>query len=567
MMSGRHRSRRHAAKRKSLARRLPLPLVAGVVALALIGAAAAVGFSLNNRPEGAAIGINCDGSIPLNIAAAPSIAPVVKDLAAEHQRRRPSVDGVCVTLSVESRSSAEVIDAVTTGATRPTLWIPDSALAATQLADRVEIDNHGSIATSPLVVVAPRAAAEQLGWPDEKFSWTAVLGGELTAAIVDPASSAEGLATLLAVRTVLGDAGTSQEELVGAMLSVSRNALPNTQAGFDQMANDAQAAPLFTATEQEVIAHNKRIPTAPVVALYPSEGTHILEFPALSLAGDEQTAQAVAAFVEVLRSPDGQAALLADGFRAPDGSATEEFSTDKGVVGTPPTALPTPTPEEAAGLIRQWTALTLNARLLAVMDVSGSMREKAPGGRTRVELAAEAATAALGLFPDGSDIGLWAFSILQDPPNDYIELVSLGPVTEEYDGATRREALVKAVQSLPDRARGGTGLYDTALAAFRTVRNTYDPGKVNSVVLMTDGRNEDDNGIDLDTLLKTLRAEVDPARPVPLITIGMGPDVDMDALTKISELTGGKAYQAEDPNDIQQVFLDAMVERQCRPNC
>jgi uncharacterized protein YegL len=88
------------------------------------------------------------------------------------------------------------------------------------------------------------------------------------------------------------------------------------------------------------------------------------------------------------------------------------------------------------------------------------------------------------------------------------------------------------------------------------------------VVLLTDGRNEDDPvGIDLESLLTTLQTEVDPARPVPVITIGMGPEADLKALTQISEVTGAKAYLAEDPADIEQVFLDAMVERQCRPNC
>jgi hypothetical protein len=47
----------------------------------------------------------------------------------------------------------------------------------------------------------------------------------------------------------------------------------------------------------------------------------------------------------------------------------------------------------------------------------------------------------------------------------------------------------------------------------------------------------------------------------------MGPEADLKALTQISEVTGAKAYLAEDPADIEQVFLDAMVERQCRPNC
>ena len=38
---------------------------------------------------------------------------------------------------------------------------------------------------------------------------------------------------------------------------------------------------------------------------------------------------------------------------------------------------------------------------------------------------------------------------------------------------------------------GDTGLYDSLLAAFRSVKSSYQPGYVNSVVLMTDGVNED----------------------------------------------------------------------------
>jgi len=68
-------------------------------------------------------------------------------------------------------------------------------------------------------------------------------------------------------------------------------------------------------------------------------------------------------------------------------------------------------------------------------------------------------------------------------------------------------------------------------------------------------------------LLRTLRAEADPARPVPVTPIGIGPDVDFPALQQIAAATGGKAYLARDPADIRGVFLDAVLERRCRPTC
>jgi uncharacterized protein YegL len=84
---------------------------------------------------------------------------------------------------------------------------------------------------------------------------------------------------------------------------------------------------------------------------------------------------------------------------------------------------------------------------------------------------------------------------------------------------------------------------------------------VSSVVLITDGENEDDTGIQLDALLDTLRGEADPTRPVKVIAIALGPDADLGALQQIADATGGAAYQALDPEDLQGVLFDAIRRR------
>ncbi len=114
---------------------------------------------------------------------------------------------------------------------------------------------------------------------------------------------------------------------------------------------------------------------------------------------------------------------------------------------------------------------------------------------------------------------------------------------------------------------GGTALYAPTLAAVRSMRANYRLGKENSVAILTDGRDEADDGIDLPHLLATLHAEADPSRPVAVITIGIGPDADLDALRQISEATQGRAYDARDPQDIKRVFTDALLLRLCRPHC
>ncbi|HZM78571.1 MAG TPA: hypothetical protein VFC19_22825 [Candidatus Limnocylindrales bacterium] len=60
-----------------------------------------------------------------------------------------------------------------------------------------------------------------------------------------------------------------------------------------------------------------------------------------------------------------------------------------------------------------WVAVTLPARMLAIIDVSGSMLQKVPtaGNATRAQVTLEAARRGLGLFEDS-----WAVACGPSPP-------------------------------------------------------------------------------------------------------------------------------------------------------
>ena len=131
------------------------------------------------------------------------------------------------------------------------------------------------------------------------------------------------------------------------------------------------------------------------------------------------------------------------------------------------------------------------------------------------------------------------------------------------EGRPQRDVLDEQLDSIPGRlTRGGTGLYDTTLAAVRAARENFDPTAVNSVLVLTDGTNEDDEaGLQLDALLTTLREEANPERPVKVIGVALGPDADLQALQQIAEATNGAAYSAVDPSDLQTVLFDALRQR------
>jgi Ca-activated chloride channel homolog len=103
------------------------------------------------------------------------------------------------------------------------------------------------------------------------------------------------------------------------------------------------------------------------------------------------------------------------------------------------------------------------------------------------------------------------------------------------------------------RATGsGTGLYDTSLAAHELVAGRAGARTINAVVLLTDGRNEDD-GISLENLLPRLRTELGDDQ-VRLFAIAYGDDADLGVLRRIAETTGGVGYDSLDPTRIDEVF-------------
>ncbi len=111
------------------------------------------------------------------------------------------------------------------------------------------------------------------------------------------------------------------------------------------------------------------------------------------------------------------------------------------------------------------------------------------------------------------------------------------------------------------KKNGNTGLYETVLAAYKDVQQGWDPGKINSVLLMTDGQQDNPGGMTLDQLVAELQKVVNPRQPVEVIAIGIGTDVSKPELTKITQTTGGGVFIATDPAQIGSIFLQAIALR------
>ena len=72
--------------------------------------------------------------------------------------------------------------------------------------------------------------------------------------------------------------------------------------------------------------------------------------------------------------------------------------------------------------------------------------------------------------------------------------------------------LLDALPTIEGQLSGDTALYDTTLAAFTTMTSSYNAGFINSVVVMTDGRNDNPRGgLSLGELLSELDSAKDPS--------------------------------------------------------
>ena len=569
-------------------------MVAAVLALVVAGAG--IGVVLNRTGSGAeASAGGCTGAAALRISAAAPLAAVLQDRADDFDawvEDRPGVP--CTTTAITSASPQELATAVGRAldgddGEAPTTWMPDSSLWRSVLARDPRLAavlprTYPVVAASPVVFAAPRPMAEALGWPQAQPSWQ-----QLSALAADPAgwssvqhpewgrmrlewpnplTSTAGLGSTVAVYRDLAVGAEATDDLrrrlvtahnaVGGAtgdLTGALGALRDPGATAPEALRDL---PVVPATEQEVVAFNAAKPAVEVAAIYPPEGWVVSEVPVLGLqapwVSDEQR-RASEAFADFVVQGDAQAALQKAGWRA--ARLDSQVTAAAGVVATEPKYTPAqPSQDVLARTLQNWTALDRRGSLLVVVDTSGSMKEEVgTTGKNRMDVAKEALLASLPFFADEASVGLWTFSRAASGP-DYQQVVPLGRLDRPVGSGTARDTIASVVPRI--RAEGDTGLYETTLAAVAAVRESWQPGP-NTVVLISDGKNEDPGSPDLDTTLARLVDDADPSRPVEVVTIALGSGADARALRNIAGATKGQAYTAAAPEDLESVFLAALT--------
>ncbi|WP_238334879.1 substrate-binding domain-containing protein [Kribbella amoyensis] len=513
-------------------------------------------FGSEAGADGLLGGGSCDDPVQVKLSTTPDLQPQLES-AAKSLAAKGGEDGTpCLQFTITGASSAKVAQDLASGSDqRPDLWVPDSSLWVARADDGESIPSIAvpSVATSPLVLVG---RSENFA---NTSSWLGSFGGTQPA-LLDPLGTSEGALPLLAIQAERAKTSASNTQVASVLVPLAQRlgSMAKQYTEVDGPLSKASADGsniVVPVSEHSFVKYQEDHPEAQLKAIVPGTGTLVLDYPVVVTARSnaEAVSEAGKALAQEMLGDAGAQARDDAGFRD---HLISPLGAGRGVGDI--SQLTKPTAASVDKTLQSWATLSLSAHSLAVIDVSGSMAEKVAGSaKTRMQLTIEAAESGLKLFPDTAALGLWTFSTkIGDDSADYRKLVGISKLTPAHRGQ-----MLSQLKSQTARVGGGTGLYDTAIAAVREVRSNYDSSAVNTVLLFTDGKNDDPGSPSLDSAIQALGRLRDPARPVRIIALGIGPDADATELNRLAQATGGRSYVARNPTDLQQVFIDALQSR------
>lgn len=447
-------------------------------------------------------------------------------------------------VSVTGDSSAATMASLT-GEDAPDLAIVDSSL-------RLKGDRRAaaeSVASSPVVLAMPRDRAEEAGWPGTQPTWSELIDSGAPMAFSAGTGPADPDPATTLTLTALAQDGLD-------LTALARQAtLPTSaDAGMQQVRDGlATATP---AAEVDVATTGGR---GDLVAAYdPALAGAALDFPAVVLTDDPDERAIAEQLLTALTGDGALAALDEAGLRGPHGAALTGLGEDDGVLPNAIDVAPAPDRASTRRALRAFDQGAHRSDLVLLVDRSGSMLEDVPEQPdvTRADLA-QGALAGLveGLAPDAG-VGLWWFAG-EATAEGYQVVVPTGPLDEDYEGEPRRDGVLDQIdQGIAPEVGRSTPLFRAVLAARRAAAEDYTPGRLNAVVLMTDGRNEDAEGPTLAELLDTLSEESAPKRPVPVIAVAYGTDADTETLQQIADATDGVLLTDADAGELSAALDD-----------
>lgn len=450
---------------------------------------------------------------------------------------------------VERMAAGEAVDAAWFASNRYALLTPgvkDKVLASER------------IMLTPVVLGLKESKAKALGWAgNANITWKdiaqAAEKGRFTFGMTSPSASNTGFSGLMGVAAALagkGDALEVQDVDARALSAFFKaqaltagssgwlaDAYLREQGRIDGMINYASVIHALNAGGKLA---------EPLVAIYPKDGIVTADYP-LMLVNPARRAD-YEKLLAHLRSPAFQKPMSEQTFRRP---IAPEVPFDARLY--PANLVELPFPAKLAVVDAILEAFDNEIRRPAdstfVLDISGSMA----GGRMEQMKKALAGLTGLDTSLSGR------FARLRE--RERIHMVAFDdkvrdPVSFSLDDKARRQAGEEAVRQFIAQLQpsGGTAIYSAAQAAYAqsAKRRAQDASRYHSLVLLTDGQNND--GIDLGQFEAWYAQLPDAQKGIRIFAVQFG-DARADQLEALARLTGGRVFNATKA-PLAQVFKE-----------
>ncbi|MEU8779005.1 VWA domain-containing protein [Streptomyces sp. NPDC048606] len=425
------------------------------------------------------------------------------------------------------------------------IWLSSNDYLRLRPEAAAKLGTETPVMSSPVAVGVKPEALARLGWKPAEVTWAAVeeavAAGRLTYGMTDPVRSNSGFSALVSVASGLSGA---QAALTDADVDKAR---PRLKGFFDgQRLTSGSSGWLATAYrkrddvdalvnyESVLLSMNDRA-KSPLTVIRPKDGVVTAHYPLTLLASAPAGARDSGRLLtDWLRGDAAQKSITDGTKRRPVAAGVAPAA---GLDGEKRRELPFPGSRSVAdGLLASYeNELRRPSRTVYVLDTSGSMADEDRIGRLRAALTDLTGTGSSGpgeRFRDREEVTLLPFG-------DRVKKV-LTHVVEPGNPGPALDAIRGDVKGL--RPEGGTAVYGSLKAAYEHL-GRGESDAFTSIVLMTDGQSGD-KAKDFDAFYAALP---EARRHTPVFAVLFG-DSDREELTHITELTGGRLFDATEGN-------------------
>jgi len=425
-------------------------------------------------------------------------------------------------------------------------WFPNNRYLSLLPGASSAITSSVKVMSSPVVLGLRPSVATSLGWDTTAPTWVEIAAaaseGKFTYGMTNPAASNSGFSALVAVATALSGTGSALTDAditsvtPGMTTFFSGQKLTAGSSGYlaDKfIANPDAVDGIFN---YESVLMGLDTPE-PLTIVTPTDGVVTSDYPLTLLSSADKSKKPL--FTELtdwLTTKKIQEQIVDQTNRRPGVPGIDTGTTfpDGILFETPfPNTL-----DVANTLISTYLeSVRSPAQTLFVLDTSGSMEgdriRKLKQAVENLAGADESTAGGFAAFRSRERVTLIPFDDVPEPPT----------VIEVPDGD--KTAALAEIRAEADAlvADGGTAIYDSLENAYSVAiaQQQERPDTFVSIVLMTDGENTDgDDEGDFESFYNGLGAE---KANIATFVVLFG-DGNVDELTDVAELTGGKAFDA-----------------------